>query len=69
MEMWKSGKECTDLFLISKLTTPNLISNPAFANNKKSQAPATHCTHKSSLPLLPSGPGGVGENALRETDT
>jgi len=34
----------------------------------KSQAPATHCTRKSPLPLLPSGPGGVGGNASRETD-
>jgi hypothetical protein len=34
----------------------------------KSQTPATHCTRKSPLPLLPSGPGGVGGNASRGTD-
>jgi len=33
-----------------------------------SQAPATHCTRKSPLPLLPSGPGGVGGKASRGTD-
>src|SRR5580658_2501794 len=35
---------------------------------KISQAPGTHCTRKSPLPLLPSGPGGVGESTSRETD-
>jgi hypothetical protein len=35
---------------------------------EKSQAPGTHCTRKSPLPLLPSGPGGVGESTSRETD-
>ena len=34
----------------------------------KSQTPEPHCTHKSPLPLLPSGPGGVGGNASRGTD-
>jgi hypothetical protein len=34
----------------------------------KSQAPEAHCTRKSPLPLLPSGPGGVGGNASRGTD-
>src|SRR5579864_3125641 len=38
-------------------------------STKKSQAPGTHCTRQSSLPLLPSGPGGVGESASRGTDT
>jgi len=33
-----------------------------------SQAPGTHCTRKSPLPLLPSGPGGVGESTSRKTD-
>jgi len=33
-----------------------------------SQTPATHCTRKSPLPLLPSGPGGVGGSASRGTD-
>ena len=37
-------------------------------HSQLSQAPATHCTRKSPLPLLPSGPGGVGESTLRETD-
>jgi len=37
--------------------------------HKKSQAPDTHCTRKSPLPLLPSGPGGVGGSTSRETDT
>ena len=35
---------------------------------KISQAPGAHCTRKSPLPLLPSGPGGVGGNASRGTD-
>jgi hypothetical protein len=35
---------------------------------QQSQAPEAHCTRKSPLPLLPSGPGGVGGNALRGTD-
>jgi hypothetical protein len=35
---------------------------------KKSQAPEAHCTRKSPLPLLPSGPGGVGGKASRGTD-
>ena len=42
------------------------------ARNRKagkiSQAPGPHCTRKSPLPLLPSGPGGVGESTSRETD-
>jgi len=33
-----------------------------------SQAPAIHCTRKSPLPLLPSGPGGVGGSTSRGTD-
>src|SRR5579864_256794 len=33
-----------------------------------SQAPETHCTRKSPLPLLPSGPGGVGGKTSRGTD-
>ena len=35
---------------------------------KTSQAPGTHCTRKSPLPLLPSGPGGFGGSTSRETD-
>jgi len=35
---------------------------------KTSQAPGAHCTRKSPLPLLPSGPGGVGGSTSRETD-
>src|SRR5271165_5485438 len=35
---------------------------------KNSQAPGTHCTRKSPLPLLPSGPGGVGGSTSRKTD-
>jgi len=35
---------------------------------EKSQTPATHCTRQSPLPLLPSGPGGVGGRTSRETD-
>jgi hypothetical protein len=35
---------------------------------RNSQTPGTHCTRKSPLPLLPSGPGGVGGNASRGTD-
>src|SRR5205807_3027731 len=31
-----------------------------------SQAPATHCTRKSPLPLLPSGPGGRSEEHTSE---
>ena len=37
-------------------------------SRKISQAPGTHCTRKSPLPLLPSGPGGVGGNTSRGTD-
>src|SRR2546426_12495574 len=37
-------------------------------DSQLSQAPAARCTRKSPLPLLPSGPGGVGGNALRGTD-
>ncbi len=33
-----------------------------------SQTPAAHCTRKSPLPLLPSGPGGIGGSASRGTD-
>ncbi len=43
-------------------------SMPACSILGVSQAPATHCTRKSPLPLLPSGPGGVGGNASRGTD-
>src|SRR5579872_5879385 len=39
-----------------------------FQQKRKSQTPAAHCTRKSPLPLLPSGPGGVGGNASRGTD-
>ena len=35
---------------------------------KNSQAPGTYCTRKSPLPLLPSGPGGVGGSTSRKTD-
>jgi hypothetical protein len=39
------------------------------ANNTRfSQAPAAHCTRKSPLPLLPSGPGGVGGKTSRGAD-
>src|SRR5258708_19968449 len=39
---------------------------PASRNQQtKSQAPALHCTRKSPLPLLPSGPGGVGGKTSR----
>src|SRR5579863_1407833 len=38
------------------------------AQNKISQAPGPHCTRKSPLPLLPSGPGGVGGSTSRKTD-
>src|SRR5258708_25565511 len=42
---------------------------PASRNQQtKSQAPALHCTRKSPLPLLPSGPGGVGGKTARRTD-
>src|ERR1035438_7649603 len=42
--------------------------NRSAAKRQISQAPGTHCTRKSPLPLLPSGPGGVGESTSRETD-
>jgi len=38
------------------------------SEKRKSQTPATHCTRKSPLPLLPSGPGGIGGSASRGTD-
>ena len=38
------------------------------ARSKLSQAPAPHCTRKSPLPLLPSGPGGFGGSTSRKTD-
>jgi len=41
---------------------------PSPHQQKQSQAPAVHCTRKSPLPLLPSGPGGVGGKTSRGTD-
>src|SRR5208282_3775346 len=38
------------------------------AEGEISQAPGAHCTRKSPLPLLPSGPGGVGGSTSRKTD-
>jgi hypothetical protein len=37
--------------------------------SKKAGHRLPHCTNKSPLPLLPSGPGGVGGNVSRKTDT
>jgi len=46
---------------------PILVKGPE-RSAEKSQAPAIHCTRKSPLPLLPSGPGGVGGKTSRGTD-
>jgi hypothetical protein len=47
---------------------PTATALNGFQRKRKSQTPATHCTRKSPLPLLPSGPGGVGGSASRGTD-
>ena len=59
------------------MSNPNFLSASAMQgprskkqtlSAKNSQAPETHCTRTSPLPLLPSGPGGVGGIASRGAD-
>ncbi len=55
-------KAARHTFKLQRLCTERICAK------SKSQTPATHCTRKSPLPLLPSGPGGVGGSASRGTD-
>jgi len=49
-------------------TVPVVERNETNREGHISQTPAAHCTRKSPLPLLPSGPGGIGGSASRGTD-
>jgi hypothetical protein len=47
---------------------PGSSLQPETRTPKKAGHRRARCTRKSPLPLLPSGPGGVGGNALRGAD-